>query len=74
MKRASVILCAILPIAAVAAEPINHGFWGVGKLGESWNRMNTCEKCIATILIPPGYVLGICYKGVAWLFMGQRNF
>lgn len=36
--------------------------------------MDTFERCVAAIAIPPGYVIGVCAKSIAWLFAGQREF
>lgn len=56
------------------ADRGDRSFWGVGNLEKSWNRMSKYEKCVAAIMIPPGYVIGICSKSYAWLFGGRREF
>lgn len=77
MKRVYcwMLACFIWGIAIFAeAADQSHGFWSCGNLENGWNRMNTLEKCFAAVVIPPGYVVGICTKSVAWLFAGQRRF
>lgn len=67
--------CFFWSIAFLAeASEQNRGFWSCGNLKNGWDRMNTFERCFAAIVIPPGYVIGVCSKSVAWLFAGQREF
>ena len=32
-----------------------------------WEKMNPVEKIMSAVLIPPGYVIGIFTRGVAWI-------
>lgn len=77
MKRVLcwMIACSFWSIALFAeASDQNRGFWSCGNLKNGWDRMNTLERCFVAIVIPPGYVIGICNKSIAWLFFGQREF
>lgn len=77
MKRVYcwLLVCFVCGVDLFAeAADQNRGFWSCGNLKNGWDRMNTFERCFAAIVIPPGYVIGICTKSVAWLFAGQREF
>jgi len=71
-----VIVLITVPLFLFSSEQESEkeGIFGTGRISESWSRMNTVEKCFAAIVIPPGYVVGVCCKSIAWLFMGQREF
>lgn len=77
MKRAQCLMlaCFFWSVALLAeASDQSRGFWSCGNLKNEWDRMDTFERCVAAIVIPPGYVIGICTKSIAWLFAGQREF
>ena len=37
----------------------------------NWDELNILQKTTTVILIPPGFVFGVCYNTISWMFMGQ---
>lgn len=75
MKKILSILLIVLSLPIMAEDAsVSEQIFGFGNISQAWVKMSTAQKCFAVVAIPPGYVVGICCKSIAWLFMGQRDF